>query len=96
MKGHGRSVEVELRGQKISLKTSGDPEMTREVLDLVAKKIKKIEEKNLILPAHQVALLALLDLGEDYVLAKKRFATHRAKVESSSQELFKILETEMR
>lgn len=89
-----KSVEVSLLGQKITLKSSGDPELIREVLELVSEKIQKIEGRGQAHVPHLVALLALLDLGEDYVQAKRRFVAHQEKMAITSHALFQVLETE--
>lgn len=91
-----QSVEINLLGQKIVLKTSGDPEVIQEVVTLVSTKIKQIEERSKGQVPHYVALLALLSLGEDYVQAKKRYGHQKYKMEETTRELFQLMEAEMK
>ena len=64
---------MKLAGQKIVLKAShGDPDLIREIVDLVSVKLKNAEKRGKGTAAHQVALVALMDLAEEYIRAKHR------------------------
>jgi cell division protein ZapA (FtsZ GTPase activity inhibitor) len=95
MKGT-HSIEVKLLGQKIVLRTAGDPELVREVVDLVTIKLRESEGRGKSPAPHHVALLALLDLAEEYVKAKRRAADHRQQVDDKSRELLGLLEAEFK
>lgn len=90
-----QSVELKLQGQKTVLKTSGDPLVIREVVELATRKLQQAESRSAKAAApHHVALLALLELAEEYVQAKQRFSAHQQKLESKSEELFRLLDSE--
>ena len=92
----GNSIEIRLLGQKIPLKTSGDSETTQEVVELVAELLDKVEKRSKTLASHQVALLALLELAEEYIQAKKRLTEFQKKIHVKSGELFHKIETELK
>jgi hypothetical protein len=92
-----QSVEINLLGQKIVLKTAGeDPEFVGEVIALVTNRLKDAENRSKSPAPHHVALLALLDLGSEYAHAKKRAGEHRRAIDEKSQELLGMIEAELK
>jgi cell division protein ZapA (FtsZ GTPase activity inhibitor) len=90
-----QSVEIKLAGQKIVLKASeADPELVREIVELVSVKIKNAEKRGKGNSPHQVALVALLDLAEEYIKAKRRTFAFKREMNDRSENLMKILDSE--
>jgi len=71
-------IEIPLMGQKIVLKTQADPKLVAEVTALVLERLSASEKrvKNANAP-HLAALLALFDVTEDYVEAKRKILEHQ-------------------
>lgn len=94
-----QTVEIELLGQKIVLKSSGeDPELIREVVALASERLKIARQrsgKGAVAP-HHVALLALLDMAEEYVRARKRSGEYRKAVLEKSERLKSLIESELK
>ena len=92
------NAEIRLLGQKIVLKTSSkDVEAVRDVIDLVQTRIGESEKRIKGGGApHQVALLALLDLAEDYVRSRKLTEEFKIQVEEKSERLLHLIENEPR
>lgn len=91
-----QSIELKVLGQRIVLKsTGGDPETTQEVIQLVTQKVNEAEERCKSAVPHQVALLALLDLAEQYVQAKRRTLDFKHQVDTKSSQILTLLEAEM-
>ena len=88
--------QVSLLGEKITLKTAGDPEHVREVIGLVNERIAAAEKRIKTGAPHHVALLALLDLAEEYVQAKKRAGFHKKDLDDKSRELVGLIEAELK
>lgn len=83
------TVELRVLNQKISLRTTdNDPEFTAEVVDLVSSLIEKSEKRMTTnkVPS-QVMLLALLELAEEYVRAKKRTTDYKSEIARRAQEV---------
>ena len=89
-------IELKIMGQKVVLKSQGDPETIREVADLVALRLKDAERRTKGMAAHQVALLALMDLAEEYVKAKKRTQEHKKKIEKRSGDLSRLMDLQLK
>lgn len=95
---HKQPIEIWLLGQKIVLKSFGEPELVREVVELVSRKIKERESEQkgrTAVPPHHVALLALLSLAEEHVQAKRRFSEHQRTMDEKSHQLMSLIEAEI-
>ena len=91
------TIEVKLLGQRIVLKSSElDPEVIRQVLQLVTLKLSEAEGRSRGAAPHQVALLALLDLAEEYVKAKKRTLDFKQQLDDKSSKLLSLVEAEFK
>jgi cell division protein ZapA (FtsZ GTPase activity inhibitor) len=91
------SIELKVLGQKIALKTTeSNPELIQEVVDLVTSKIKLAESRVKGAAAHQVTLLAILDLAEEYIGAKRRTADFKKSVTEKSSYLLDLIEAELK
>ena len=91
-----KPVEILLKGQKIALKTTGDAEFVRDVIDLVSQRIEVAEKRSKATAPHHIALLALLDLAEEYIQAKRRTKSHIKALEKQTGDLFSLIETELK
>ncbi len=89
-------IEIRLLGARVPLRvTEGEPHRIQEVVDLVTRRIADAEARvqkggAQVQPQH-VALLALLELAEDYLDAKRAVGVHLQEVESRTRELLSLL-----
>lgn len=88
----GTEIELDLLGHKMKLKTDGDTDFVNEVLTLARGRLEVIDSRSKGVAAHHLALLALLDLAEEYVSAKRRFETRQAALEAKFLELTQLSE----
>jgi cell division protein ZapA (FtsZ GTPase activity inhibitor) len=88
MAGKNHVIEIPLMGQKIVLKTQADPKLVAEVTALVLERLAASEKrvKNANAP-HLAALLALFDVAEDYVEAKRKVQDHQGELSAKVQQL---------
>lgn len=88
MAGKNHVIEIPLMGQKIILKTQADPKLVEEVTALVLERLSASEKrvKNSNAP-HLAALLALFDITEDYVEAKRKILEHQTELQQKVQQL---------
>jgi cell division protein ZapA (FtsZ GTPase activity inhibitor) len=90
------TLEVTLLGQRIVLKSSEtDPEMIQQVLQIVSAQLSEAESRSKGMAPHQVVLLALLDLAEEYVKAKKRTLEFKQQIDSKSSKLLSLVEADI-
>ena len=89
------SMEFTILGQRIPIRTSEkDPELVAEISSMVSLLLKNAELRTTRsgAVAHQVALLALLDLAQEYVKAKRRTATFKRNVTEKSARLTELVQ----
>jgi len=93
-----QSIEIKVAGQRIALKSSNDDsEHVQNVQKLVALKIKDAESRCSSSTApHQVILLALFDLAEEYLKAKKRTGDYKRKLDEKASALVSLIENELK
>lgn len=90
-------IEIRLLGEKISLKSSGDPELVKEVIEIVRIRIREAEKRvRGTVPPHHVAMIALLEMAEEYVQAKHRALNYRSQVDEKTRELSHLIEAEFK
>ena len=88
-------LEIKLLGQKIVLKTTeSNPELAKEIVNLVSSKIKEAESRVKSPAPHQVVLIALLDLAEEYVKAKRKTLDFKREMNEKSSHLLSLLDPE--
>lgn len=94
--------EIKLLGQRIALKTSGtDPETDQAVVELVTQLLGRVEarlvkrqDRRSVAP-HYVTLVALLDLAEAYVKAKRQVATYQSELDHKLTKIISDLSGEV-
>lgn len=87
-----QKVEIQLLGQKIALKASEtDPQLLKEITELVGTKIKSAEKRTKSGIASQVLLLAMMEIAEEYVKAKHRTIHFKREVGEKSDSLNQVL-----
>lgn len=90
-------IEIPLMGQKVVLKTHADPRLAKEVTALVLERLAASEKrvKNANAP-HLAALLALFDIAEDYVEAKRKVSEHQSELMLKMNDLEVWAESELK
>lgn len=86
------TAEVRVLGQRVVLKSAAAPEMVREAVELAQMKIKDAEGRAKGQAAHLVAVMALLDMAEEYVKARGRAAEQRKRFTEKSTQLLKMID----
>lgn len=90
------SMEFTVCGQRIPVKASQvDPELLAELERLVGNKLKDAERRAARLAPHQVVLLALVDLANDYVQARRKTSEFKRSVTEKSGEIIATLERKL-
>src|SRR3954468_12308763 len=92
------ALEVSIQGQRIPLRARhDDPLKVQEVIDLVSDRLRDAEKRSKPSTApHQVALLALLDLAEEYLRMKEKTELFKKKMSEKSDRLISLLEAELK
>lgn len=90
-----KSFEVKVLNQKFVLKTDSDERYVQKVADLVNEKVFNIQEKTKSVSSLNVAILAALNIADDYYKIKSKRSNKVASVEKRLRELMQILESEV-
>jgi cell division protein ZapA (FtsZ GTPase activity inhibitor) len=90
-------IEIPLMGQKVILKTQADPKLVEEVTALVRERLgaSELRVKNANAP-HLAVLLALFDITEDYVEAKRKVQEHQTELLEKIQQIQTWIDAEMK
>jgi cell division protein ZapA (FtsZ GTPase activity inhibitor) len=92
------ALEISIQGQRIPLRARhDDPEKVQEVVELVSERLRDAEKRSKASTApHQVALLALLDLAEEFLRVKEKTEAFKKKMSEKSERLISLLEAELK
>ncbi|HTL10913.1 MAG TPA: cell division protein ZapA [Bdellovibrionota bacterium] len=87
---------IEILGQKVTVKSGTDPEVVQEALRIAALKTADAQKRLPRSAPYQLALLALLDLAEDYVRSKRRTSDYRKRLDEKTAETLALIEGELK
>ncbi|HUP57354.1 MAG TPA: cell division protein ZapA [Bdellovibrionota bacterium] len=92
------ALEISIQGQRIPLRARhDDPEKVQEVVELVSERLRDAEKRSKSSTApHQVALLALLDLAEEFLRVKEKTEAFKKQMSEKSERLISLLEAELK
>jgi cell division protein ZapA (FtsZ GTPase activity inhibitor) len=92
-----QTIEIPLMGQKVILKTHADPKLVEEVTALVRERLNESEKrvKNTGAP-HLAALLALFDITEDYIEAKRKVAANQNELKDKISQIQTWIDAELK
>lgn len=85
-------VELNILGHRITARSMGDKELVTEAAELARIKLADAEKRVKTGSAHEVTALALLDLAEDYLRAKKKMVEFRKHAIEKSDRLIELME----
>ena len=90
------NIELNVFGQKLFLKhKEQDPQLVKQVVELVTGKIEQAQSRAKTAPPHQVTLLALMDLAAEYIQAKERTREFKEQIDEKSVAIQKWIDTEL-
>lgn len=90
-----RTVNIELLGQKIIFKSDADPAHLQRVVEFAEARINQAlsqaQGKGVQAP-HWIALLALLEVSDDYLQAKEKFSELQSRTQAQVERIQVLLE----
>ena len=90
--GARRQMEVTMVGQKFKVRSDADENYVQTLAAYVDKKIADISKQTRTVTTRQVALLAALDIADEYFRAHDKLKTLRKEVRRRSRRLLEILD----
>lgn len=88
-----KSFEIKLMNQKFNLKTDSDESYVQRVSDFVNKRIFEVQEKTRSVSSLNVALLAALNIADDYFKIKGKKKDRRQEAKQKIQEIVNWIDT---
>lgn len=89
-----KPVELRLAGQAVVIKGGGDEVYLQTVASYVEGKMREISQRTRIVSTQQVALLAAMDIADEYFRSQKEAKSFRADVRERSVRLLDLMETQ--
>lgn len=77
------SVDVKIHGQTFRLRTDADPDYVRELetyVEGIITELEKVGRKNRTVDSHRIALMAALQIADDYLQLKRNTEGYTAAV----------------
>ena len=90
--GARRQMEVTMVGQKFKVRSDGDENYLQTLAAYVDKKIADISKQTRTMSTQKVAVLAALDIADEYFRAHQKLKTLRHEVRRRSRRLLDILD----
>ena len=87
-----KSFEVKLLNQKFNLRSDSDPKQVQKVADFVNKKLFQIQEKTPSVSSLNVALLAALNIADDYYKIKRSTGGHEQEAQAKIKEIVNFID----
>ena len=89
-------VDVKIMGQKFTMMSNEPEEHLYKVADYVNKKIKEIQSKTGTVGAPNLAILAALNIADDYLHSKKDLERIKKSVKSRGKQLVQYLDANLK
>jgi len=86
------SVEVIIRGRTYLLKASDDPEYVRELARMLDERMAAVESGTKTVDTQRIAVLAALNLADDYCRLKEEYQTRVQELEQERARLLTLVE----
>lgn len=89
----GQNIQIKFMGQRLAVKSQDDPELVKQVVDLVTLKLNSAESRARGVGPAQVAILAMLELAEDYLKAKQRVEEYQTEIQSKLDAISEVIKS---
>ncbi len=84
---------LEFQNQKIALRAQADPKVAQQTFELVQRLLEDAEARiSRNAPPHHLTLLALLDLAEEYISAKRRTEEYQVEMTAQAARILELLD----
>lgn len=93
-------IILKILGQRLVLKSDADSDRSRRVVEWVTERVSVIEKrlvatsKSSVIPPMHIALLALLEIGQEYLDAKGRTEKYQTEMNQVAQMLMQELKNQ--
>ncbi len=86
---------VEILGREYSIRSSEEEERVQEIAAYVNQKIKEVSEKSSTVSTLNVAILAAMNIANEYFQSREELSRINQRVETRSGRLIEMIEEKM-
>lgn len=87
-----RAFPVNIFGVKFTINTDENEEYVSKLTEYVNKKIGEIKNKANLVPTHSVAIMAALNIADEFFKMKKVYQEEKAQAAKTCEELIQLTE----
>lgn len=91
-KKSSEAVSVEIRGQKLSVKSDHDPEFVRQLAEHIDSKVAEIQKNARSVPLSKLLMLASMTVAEELFEAREELKALRGSVEERADAMMSLLD----
>lgn len=89
-----KQVEISIMGQKIIVRSDSNEEYVREIAHYVEKKVKEVMESSRSVASLNVAILAAMNIADDYMKYKQQKEVQWQDAERKIQHVLELIEVQ--
>lgn len=89
-----KQVEISIMGQKIIVRSDSNEEYIREIAHYVEKKVKEVMESSRSVASLNVAILAAMNIADDYMKYKQQKEVQWQDAERKIQHVLELIEVQ--
>lgn len=89
-----KQVEISIMGQKIIVRSDSNEEYVREIAHYVEKKFKEVMESSRSVASLNVAILAAMNIADDYMKYKQQKEVQWQDAERKIQHVLELIEVQ--
>jgi cell division protein ZapA len=86
------AVNVEIRGQKLSVRSDHDPEFVRRLAEHIDQKVAEIQQNAPTVPLSKLLMLASMTVAEELFEARNELDRLRGSIEERTDAMMSLLE----
>lgn len=87
-----RGVQVQIFGQVYNVRSSGDPDRTHRVAEIVDEKMNSIADRGGSADSYRVAVLAALELADELTRLRDEHESYRGRINAKRDRIQALLE----
>ncbi len=91
----GSTVEVVIRGREYTLRAENDPDYVRDLARMVDERLANLELSSKTVDSGRLAVLAALNLADEYCRLKKEYTSRIQEMEQEQQRLLDLVDAAM-
>lgn len=85
------TIQVEIFGNKCTIKSDADPSYTIELANFVDKKVREVAESSSAISSHKIIILAAINIANEFFQLVKRREEQDIRLDERIEGLIKLI-----